>query len=232
MTATASDISALLWAILTDPSDDVSRLVYADAIEEAGEADRAAVIRGDVARPDCSWKIDVQRWRLGEPDVGAVVRLLTPGGLTLHEVPALAHDAAYTHRRGFIDEVSLPLAAFTEDNARWLFSRHPVTRVTLADREPESLYGGYDTTDEGEVVGWGWYLHDDAEPIGPEDIPTALWERLPDVGLLEPARWRSKVYRAKGDALAALSDAATNWGRSIAGLPPLPSPDAPEGPTA
>lgn len=43
---------ALLNAILADPDDDTARLVYADFIEEAGEAERAAFVRAqlEVAR--------------------------------------------------------------------------------------------------------------------------------------------------------------------------------------
>src|SRR5215218_9544016 len=40
-----SDLQALLAAVVADPSDDVARLVYADCLEESGNAPRAAFIR-------------------------------------------------------------------------------------------------------------------------------------------------------------------------------------------
>lgn len=40
-----SDLQALLAAVVADPSDDVARLVYADCLEESGNAARAAFIR-------------------------------------------------------------------------------------------------------------------------------------------------------------------------------------------
>ncbi|QJW97638.1 TIGR02996 domain-containing protein [Frigoriglobus tundricola] len=40
-----SDLPALLAAVVADPADDVARLVYADCLEESGNAARAAFIR-------------------------------------------------------------------------------------------------------------------------------------------------------------------------------------------
>lgn len=40
-----SDLQALLAVVVADPSDDVARLVYADCLEESGNATRAAFIR-------------------------------------------------------------------------------------------------------------------------------------------------------------------------------------------
>lgn len=45
LTAPATAASALLAAILANPGDDTPRLVYADWLEEAGDANRAAFIR-------------------------------------------------------------------------------------------------------------------------------------------------------------------------------------------
>ena len=44
-----TDLEALHRAILQYPDDDTPRLLYADALEEAGESERAAFIRGQVA---------------------------------------------------------------------------------------------------------------------------------------------------------------------------------------
>jgi uncharacterized protein (TIGR02996 family) len=43
-----TDLDALLRAILAHPDDDTPRLIYADALEDVGESDRAALIRAQV----------------------------------------------------------------------------------------------------------------------------------------------------------------------------------------
>lgn len=59
-----TDHDALLNAIIADPDDDTARLVYADFIEEAGEAERAAFIRDQIqlAR-EPEWGPFATRWR-------------------------------------------------------------------------------------------------------------------------------------------------------------------------
>lgn len=49
---TASDtLNELLAAVLTAPSEDTPRLVYADALEDAGQVERAHMIRASIADP-------------------------------------------------------------------------------------------------------------------------------------------------------------------------------------
>ena len=43
-----SDLDALLRAVLDRPDDDTPRLVYADALDDLGFADRAAFVRQHV----------------------------------------------------------------------------------------------------------------------------------------------------------------------------------------
>src|SRR5215211_6223376 len=43
-----SDLQALLAAVVADPSDDTARLVYADCLEESGNAPRAQFIRTQI----------------------------------------------------------------------------------------------------------------------------------------------------------------------------------------
>ena len=122
---------------------------------------------------------------------------------------------ATAHRRGFVDEVRLPAAAFTEGFARGLFSRHPVTRVVLTDREPWRNYGH-------AAFSWsGRGTPGDSPPQNcrvPEswldildDDPEAEFKSITWVGFTTPE-----------SAAAALSRTAVAWGRELAGLPPLP----------
>ena len=125
------------------------------------------------------------------------------------------------YRRGFVDEVRLP-AAFTEDFARELFARHPVTRVVLTDREPQQWLPEIRGLPPGCANRWFWSVRgpDSSVPGYPHYVPrgvqwSAVWLR---------AKWYcdTPTYDTADAANAALSDACVAWGRSLAGLPPLP----------
>lgn len=64
MTAILSDRDALLAAVLEAPADDAPRLVYADALDERGECERAEFIRVQVTLADRGWVDDADRRRL------------------------------------------------------------------------------------------------------------------------------------------------------------------------
>lgn len=127
------------------------------------------------------------------------------------------------YRRGFVDEVRLPAAAaFTEDFARKLFARHPVTRVVLTDREPQQWLPEIRGLPPGCANRWFWNVRgpDSSVPGYPHYVPrgvqwSAVWLR---------AKWYcdTPTYDTADAANAALSDACVAWGRSLAGLPPLP----------
>lgn len=61
----ASDLQALLAAIVADPSDDVARLVYADCLEEHGNAARAQFIRlqieAECHHPDSNVRAELEQ---------------------------------------------------------------------------------------------------------------------------------------------------------------------------
>jgi uncharacterized protein (TIGR02996 family) len=118
---------AFLEAILEAPNDDGPRLVYADWLEERGDADRAEIIR-----VQCG----LARLRYDDDRVS---------DLQAREYRLLSrHFTAwcdgYDHvrvRRGFIEQVDYwTPARFTEAAAR-LFARHPVRDVDIwAEGEP------------------------------------------------------------------------------------------------
>ena len=127
-------------------------------------------------------------------------------------------------RRGFVDEVRLPAAAFTEGFARELFSRHPVTKVVLTDKQPHGT--GLPVTDN-EYPGWmrccDPTMRQATDPWG---VPRYMFDQLADsilmtFGSANGAR-PSKFYATADDGRAALSAACVAWGRSLAGPPPLP----------
>lgn len=66
-------LEGLLRAVIADPADDLARLAYADALEEAGQDARAEFIRVQVelARNALLWPDDwEERYALWQPVMG------------------------------------------------------------------------------------------------------------------------------------------------------------------
>ena len=119
-------------------------------------------------------------------------------------------------RRGFVDEVRLPAAAFTEGFARELFSRHPVTKVVLTDREPWQNYYG---------TAFSWSCDDDPGGGSPQScrVPESWLDILDDDPDAEFKSLTWVGFTTPESASAAMLRTAVAWGRSLAGLPPLPA---------
>ncbi len=118
MIATEGD--AILQAIIDDHADNVSRLVYADWLEDhGGEAAHARFIRQQVREGgELLWDLhDPAPWR---------------GGIIVQPKPDKPHRL---WRGGFIARVRCPLQ-FWLAHGRWLAKRHPCQRVELTDRRP------------------------------------------------------------------------------------------------
>lgn len=218
-----STLDALLAAVLAAPEDDAPRLVYADALEETGEASnvaRAEFIRVqcEIAEraasgreaAECSWggtcgcRSHVLRRRERQ--------LLDAHG---HRWVAEWHaegnpGLSFYHggvgnwiRRGFFERVELPCTVFMQ-HAAALFASHPITRVTLTDKEPYYTFGG----------NFAWTTSDEYNSAA---LPDSLWDRL------EPGRRRR--YADAESARTALSAACVALGRSLVGLPPRAGED-------
>ena len=121
-------------------------------------------------------------------------------------------EARLLFRRGFVERVEMPTDAFLA-HAKALFSRHPVTEVMLADREPYPNGGGQVWYDVGRD------MKSQSVPASVE-IPTFLFRLLsnwlPEYGF---DRWRA--YPDEAAALADLSRACVRHGRAEAGLTQL-----------
>jgi uncharacterized protein (TIGR02996 family) len=124
-----TDREALYRAILSDPDDDTLRLIYADALEEEGEAKRAAFIRAQVqfARVpeyDPAWV----RARHHERD-----KMF--GGRWTLELPRLPEGLRWARepfRRGFPANVEARDGAAFVTHADELFRQFPIESVELA----------------------------------------------------------------------------------------------------
>jgi uncharacterized protein (TIGR02996 family) len=64
-----SDDTALLNAIIASPGDDLPRLIFADWLDDRGEADRAEFIRVQcrIASPGCPSEIEMDAWKQPRP---------------------------------------------------------------------------------------------------------------------------------------------------------------------
>lgn len=134
-----TDREALLAAILADPGDDALRLVYADCLEEEGEAERAAFVR-----QRGPWEFEFRgNWTAfeGSPRGSLHHELLRslprPGGESLYRYsPPVEESAvlAVTLRHGFVSAAKCPLAYWLEHGPA-LAAAHPLGRVTLADAD-------------------------------------------------------------------------------------------------
>ena len=123
-----TDREALYRAVLADPDDDTLRLVYADALEEEGDARRAAFIRSQIelarlpeydpacVRTRCNGRAyPAADWVLDLPEL--------PGGLGWSREP---------FRRGFPAAIDMRDAAAFVAHADDLFARFPVESLELA----------------------------------------------------------------------------------------------------
>jgi uncharacterized protein (TIGR02996 family) len=123
-----TDREALYRAVLENPDDDTLRLVYADALEEEGNAPRAAFVRTQVqlARLPEYDPVSV-RARHHERDRAFGARWM----LELFELPDGLDWAREPFRRGFPANIQARDAAAFVTHADELFAEYPVESVEL-----------------------------------------------------------------------------------------------------
>jgi uncharacterized protein (TIGR02996 family) len=236
MIATTAD--ALLLDVLLAPEEDWPRLILADWLADNGDVDRGEFIRCQIsmeAMTDdecsqcrarrtggqhtngpcrCSARLKAAKQR----EYGLAFRHIVewsgnlPGLLSIpaENLMEFRDPAPWRFRRGFIDHVDLPLAAFmAEGAAAKIFAAHPVRSVRLVDREPRC----------SGTIQFGWWNDDRApaqDPTDPDDLPGGLWHLLPAANTGSGSGW---IWYATTDAAHAdLSAAAVRYGRRAAGL--------------
>lgn len=229
--------ASFLRAICEQPDENSVRLVYADWLDEHGEADRAAFIRSQCAGCPLTYNLqryvdkrflwaadDVGRWVYeaagnvtpDHPRFGSYSWCEEKDGSvwtkTGHQTyPTEGVRLVYT--RGFISRIELTREVFLKEGfAKQLFSSYPLTRVVLTDRAPERVAG---------LSTWykGWGLINRDWP-SPHHLGRELWELLPEWTVV-PSYKKLKGYRSEQSALNALSQACVAFGRHKANLPPL-----------
>lgn len=150
-----------------------------------------------------------------------------PGGAGKHCRAPCHGDGDFRYdflfRRGFLDRVRMPADAWTDENARFLFSRHPVTGVEVAGKDPSQPSEEW-IDDLGDFA---WYAPGFAPRYGgpsggePDDLPHADWVRRMDSARLGDGTAAYRTFPTREVALDALSRVVVDWGRGLAGLPPL-----------
>jgi uncharacterized protein (TIGR02996 family) len=127
----------LLRAILEDPDDDAPRLVYADWLEENGDADRAAFIRAQVRLAHFDWRAippGVERFpgELESLQRQADELWRRRKEQWLAELPAYLRRRRVRYHRGFVEELCGAPAHLLRVSAR-VWDRHPIRQLTIQD---------------------------------------------------------------------------------------------------
>lgn len=208
------DGAALLRGICEEPGDDTARLVYADYLDERGEAARAEFIRLQILLHNTSFiRQGGRHSKWPEPWASRIRRADELANQYAREwAGALAdqwpHDRFMfedAYRRGFLERARFASGRFLSDAAR-VFGEHPVVQVTLSGRGPRRA-------GPSETGNWFWRrVVEPHERYLPDEVPAVIFDRLD-----QPAAGYTGAYRAN-DALSAVLVA---YGRELAGLSPL-----------
>jgi uncharacterized protein (TIGR02996 family) len=203
----------LLRAVLDDPAADAPRLAYADWLAAGGEPGRARAIRAQLEADGMSADSGFAQelGGLGSRDISACAAILGLGRSAWRS----GYAARLHWRRGFVDRVELPAAAFLA-HAAALFAAHPIVAVRLADKRPARSEG---------AGGYAWSERPSAWAGG---RPVTAWrkqratEGASDLAAeLFAAGLRRTGFESADQADDAVSAACVRYGRRLAGLVPL-----------
>jgi uncharacterized protein (TIGR02996 family) len=186
----AAERQPFLAAIRANPEDDLTRLVYADWLEENGEPDRAYLIRWQISN-GVPFTRDAQfgRWR-NPSKVGVDVGDLSAVFRGLNAFLSESWPGLFVVTRGFVSEVRCDLAGWLRDGPA-VVREHPVERVVVTDVAPSPV----NTPPAGA---WAWSL--------------GVVDRMPDSarGYFYP-RW----HQTETEATDYMSKVLVAWAESL-----------------
>lgn len=220
MTRLDCEREALLADVLAEPASDVPRLIYADWLDENGEASRAEFIRVQIELAEAKhWNHGIVDWS-NDDDRFAACLVCRACWLKRREEELFEEHSANERwgidgfvgkiagvlRRGFVGHVECKLAAWL-DHGREVVRAHPVTRVVAVGRSAELRSDG---------VSYAWYAY--GNPHGKPSFEP--WEDESDAvpyelgKLLRPERpYGYFRYDSQDAAIDALSDALLEYAR-------------------
>ena len=210
--------------VIATPDDDSPRLIFADALEEAGESEYSEFIRVqcELAHGCNEEKRDILRRREKELARIAVYKRWFPAKckwwLSFTSDNYDSRWSCYLVRRGFIDEVHCVCAEWLQHGPA-IVAEQPVARVMLTDKRP--------LTGVKEPQMYRWTATEEL------DQPSIIWNLPLELFLaLLAGPYRSPVrdasnnrassfyiqdYASEAAALSALSDAALAWAKRCQG---------------
>lgn len=177
------DEAAFLTAIVANPHDDTARLVYADWLDEHGQADRAAEIRLEHPPWLGGRGRDATRWqslahRLLEPHVPAswrpwVVEYGAKPPTTWAEKVAGFHPTVAPVmcfiRHGFVAGIAMSERRFL-DHSQTICAHQPITRAGIIGKRPSHW-----TVPSHRHA---WMLRRNSDRATPESLPMELFRPL------------------------------------------------------
>lgn len=193
----------LLQAVLANPADDTPRLVYADALDECGEVERAEFIRLSIAthgkthhpfcRDGCGCDYGPAKARCDELATNHAFDWFPtiPGGSSLWS-------------RGFISELRGPLESLLRHGGE-IARRQPVTAWMATDKEP---YSGNSTS---HCFGWNPGNETFGQLLPAFVLPFEIIDALEVWGRV--GNWL--IFPTRDAAMTALSEAVGRVVRSI-----------------
>jgi uncharacterized protein (TIGR02996 family) len=216
MTALDRERAAFLYAICSNPADDVSRLVYADWLEEHGEGEQARFIRSHVLRLRGSHSLCQPKWfRKYQCLIHANV------WITTSDVCVLVKRSRYidnvTVNRGFISSIQVTPKNFGKYAP--LFAKHPITSVILLGKSPSDI-----DTPSPRYSGLFYGREREVDTDCSDTIDGPIFDLISGGELLYFAGHPVRRFKSFEDAESALSSACVAYGRSLANLPPLTAP--------
>lgn len=201
-----SDRDALLAAIIREPAEDAPRLAFADLLDEAGEAERAAYIRyhirGDPLPPALLDPSPNLEW---VPPLPGHTRREGANHVEYLNGDGLAFSLVFS--RGFVSEVRAPLSALMA-HLPAIVRAHPVTRVEVTNKNPIG------NPNDPSLEGWVRESSVDEARDTADVIPDELYDRLTGgTELYDSVQWTR--YLTGAEARAALSVALIAIGKGV-----------------
>lgn len=162
-------------------------------------------------------------------------------GLDVGQPSYTLEGVKYTYERGFVSSLEAGVAVFRLLANQSLFTKFPITKVVLTDREPQPWYPEADFHDSGPREGYywdGWWDEDGVEPIhtlarqvnryNKHMLPRPIFKQLLGGKSVDPYESSTglggiqrRIYPTLEEASLRLSQACVNYGRQLVELAPL-----------